>query len=115
VPTQLGAVELEFSAPLWLHSGDTGWVFATLPADLADEILVIAPRIGGFGSVPVEVTIGATTWRTSLFPDNRRGSYLLPVKRAVREANHLGVGDEVAVSFRLLSSSDPPRVNRGRA
>lgn len=49
----------------------------------------------GFGSVRVEATVGGTTWRTSVFPDSRGGSYVLPVKRAVREAEDLDDGDQV--------------------
>jgi hypothetical protein len=34
-----------------------------------------------------------TAWSTSLFPDKMVGSYLLPVKRSVRESEHLSIGD----------------------
>ena len=50
----------------------------------------------------VEVGIGATTWRTSVFPDSGRGCYVLPVKKAVRRAEDVEVGDEVAVRLRVL-------------
>lgn len=56
----------------------------------------------GFGSVRVEATVGGTTWRTSVFPDSRGGSYVLPVKRAVREAEDLDDGDQVTVTLRPL-------------
>ena len=49
----------------------------------------------GFGSVRVDVTVGATSWRTSIFPDSKTGTYLVPVKKAVRVAEHLEPGDEV--------------------
>ena len=54
----------------------------------------------GFGSVRVEARIGATTWRTSVFPDKR--GYVLPVKKAVRRAESLEVGDPARVTLELL-------------
>lgn len=92
-----------FEATVWEHDGDAAWHFVSLPEDVADGIAERwAGRRRGFGSVRVEVTIGASTWRTSLFPDGRRGTYVLPVKRAVRTAEGLAVGSSADVELRLL-------------
>lgn len=88
-----------FTAELWLHDGEGGWHFVTLPRAAAEEVDETAPPRPGFGSVRVTATIGTSTWRTSLFPDRRSASYLLPVKRAVRDANGLVAGDTVTVSL----------------
>ena len=93
-------VEVAFDAELWEHSADPPWHFVTLPADAAEQVRESGPR-GGFGSVPVEVELGVTTWRTSVFPDAASGSYLLPVKRPVRRANDLEAGDVVRVLLRV--------------
>jgi hypothetical protein len=53
----------------------------------------------GWGSLPVTVTIGTTTWDTSVFPDRKSGTYLLPVKAAVRKAEGMFEGD--AVSYQV--------------
>ena len=50
----------------------------------------------GFGSVRVQATIGQTTWATSIFPDTKSSSYLLPVKAAVRREAGIEEGDAVA-------------------
>ncbi|MFB9930322.1 DUF1905 domain-containing protein [Amycolatopsis halotolerans] len=55
----------------------------------------------GFGSMRVQVGVGATTWRASVFPDSTRG-YVLPVKRAVREAEKLDPGDVARVTVTVL-------------
>ena len=55
----------------------------------------------GFGSFRVRVTVGATTWTTSIFPDSVRGTYLLPIKRAVRTAENLDMGDTTTVTVEL--------------
>lgn len=95
----------EFDAALYLwdaRKADT-WTFVSLPDAQADEILDVAgTRARGFGSVRVEVTLGRSVWRTSLFPDSGAGTYVLPVKRVVRRAESLDVGDPVHVRIVLL-------------
>jgi hypothetical protein len=62
-------------------------------------------RLSGFGSVRVEALIGATRWTTSLFPDARRGTYLLPVKKAVRKVEGLVDGSTARVHLVVLQPS----------
>jgi hypothetical protein len=91
-----------FTAPLWRYPGADGWHFVSLPAEVSTEITdVTAGTRRGFGSVRVAVTVGATSWRTSIFPDSKTGAYLLPVKKAVRAAEHLEAGDEVSAQLLL--------------
>jgi hypothetical protein len=74
----------------------------TLPADLADELRASTSGRGRpFGSVPVRVIIGQTSWTTSLFADTKAGSYLLPVKAAIRRLEQLAAGDEVRVTIEV--------------
>lgn len=96
-----------FTAPLWEWDGDAAWHFVTVPQDLSDEIEFVVASTGGargFGSVRVEVVVGGTLWRTSLFPDKRRAAYVLPVKQPVRRAEGLHVGDDVEVTLRLVAA-----------
>lgn len=89
-----------FEADLWLHDGPDPWHFVTVPEDISDEIRVLsAGRSRGFGSVRVRATIGGTAWGTSLFPDSGKGTYLLPVRKSVRSAEHLESGDRISVSL----------------
>jgi hypothetical protein len=48
------------------------------------------------------VRIGATEWSTSLFPDTKRKSYLLPVKKAVRTAEHLDDGTTCGIELEVV-------------
>ena len=48
------------------------------------------------------VTVGDSTWTTSIFPDSVRGGYVLPIKRAVRQAEDLDVGDFATVTVELI-------------
>jgi hypothetical protein len=87
-----------FRAPLWLYPGEAAWHFITLPADISEEIReVSAGHRKGFGSVKVTAHIAGHQWQTSIFPDAGSGSYLLPVKKAVRMAAHITAGDDVEV------------------
>lgn len=54
----------------------------------------------GFGSLPVDVTIGKTTWRTSIFYDGRSQQYLLPLKASVRKKE--GIAHEDVLVVRIV-------------
>ena len=91
------------SAPLWRYPGAAGWHFVTVPPDVSDHISDLTAGLRrGFGSVRVDVTVGETTWRTSIFPDSKTGTYLLPVKKAVRDAERLDDGDDVRALLELV-------------
>lgn len=53
----------------------------------------------GWGVVPVEASVGGLTFTTSLFPKD--GTYLLPIKAAVRRATGVTAGDGVAVEMTI--------------
>ena len=92
----------EFAELLWRYPGADGWHFVSLPAEVSTDIAdMTAGTRHGFGSVRVAVTVGATSWRTSIFPDSKTGTYLLPVKKAVRAAEHLEAGDEIRAQLQI--------------
>jgi Domain of unknown function (DUF1905) len=94
-------MQYTFVAELWEYGGEAVWVFVTLPRQESDEIADAVEWRPGFGSVKVNVTIGDTNWSTSLFPSKELRAYVLPVKRAVREAEGIDIGDEIEVSIRI--------------
>ena len=92
----------EFAAPVWRYPGADGWHFVSLPPEISTDITDISTGIRrGFGSVRVAVTVGSTSWRTSIFPDSKTGAYLLPVKKAVRVAERLEVGDQIKAQLEI--------------
>jgi Domain of unknown function (DUF1905) len=94
--------EWSFSAPVWRWR-DGAWRFVTVPEGISDEVdEAVGDLTGGFGSVRVEVTVGGTRWRTSLFPSAEAGAYVLPVKNAVRVAEGLADDDVAEVTIRLV-------------
>jgi hypothetical protein len=95
----------EFESELWLWKGDAAWHFLTVPPDVSDEIEErTRGRRRGFGSVRVRVRIGTTAWTTSVFPDTKRGAYVLPVKQEVRSAEGLAAGSTALVLLELTEA-----------
>ncbi len=94
-----------FDAELWTSDARRAdsWTFVSLPAEASEEIrdLVGGPR-RGFGSLRVRVTVGGSTWKTSIFPDSARGGYVLPIKRAVRTAEDLDAADIATLTVELI-------------
>jgi hypothetical protein len=98
----VGASLAPFEAEIWMWQGPAAWFFLTLPVALADEVRLagfLSPR--GWGSVRVEAESGGVRWETSVFPDRRTGSYILPVKAAVRRRLGVSAGDRMSVTLRL--------------
>jgi hypothetical protein len=79
------------------------WYFLTIDGETAQAIRAHATNAAAWGSVYVEATIGATTWRTSLFPSKQAGGWLLPLKAAVRKAEKIVEGSDVEVVLALAS------------
>jgi hypothetical protein len=93
----------QFTADLWAHRDEPGsWHFVTLPLEVAEEIRDEAGPRPGFGSIRVSVTVGATTWQTSLFPEGEGGSMVLPMKKAVRIAEGLVAGDPCVLTVEIV-------------
>jgi len=100
---QVAGTRFEFEAELWRWGARTdSWVFAALPEDVSDEIAELPLPPAGFGSVKVEVTLGAQRWSTSVFPDAQRKTFVVPIKAAVRRAEGVDVGDRVRIGVETL-------------
>ena len=79
------------------------WHFVSVDKEVALKIREErsgAPRVG-WGSIPVSVTVGITTWKTSIFPDKKSGLYLLPIKADVRKKENISAGDSVSIALAL--------------
>jgi hypothetical protein len=91
-----------FKSKLWVWPGDkAAWRFVTVPKIESEKIKKSTPVKRGFGSIRVTARVGKTRWDTSIFPDSKSGTYLLPVKTTVRRAEGLDDGDTVDVRIDL--------------
>jgi hypothetical protein len=93
-------MDLEFSGEIIEWRGPAPFHFVAVPEEQSAAIEDVASMVTyGWGAIPVKARIGATDFKTSLFP--RGELYLVPVKDAVRRAEGLDLGDEVVVRLRL--------------
>lgn len=96
--------EFNFTEKVWLYAGTGAWHFISLPKK--DAHVLQAMQAGkqrrGWGAIKVKVTIGATSWETSIFPDSKRDTYLLPLKAKVRKAENIAEGSRVAVTLKTI-------------
>lgn len=53
----------------------------------------------GWGVIPAHGKLGKTEFSTALFPKD--GSYLVPIKDALRKSENLEIGDEVIIHLNL--------------
>ena len=93
-------MELDFSGEIWFWKGPAPFHFVTVPDEECAAIEAISAQVTyGWGVIPVTARIGKTTWTTSLFPKD--GLYLVPIKVAVRKAEHLDLGDIVTIRLTI--------------
>ncbi len=89
-----------FSSEVLVYPGMGGWRFLALPKSEAALIkATFGKQAKGWGSLPVSVSLGKSKWETSIFPDKKSGTYLLPLKAKIRKAE--GILDHSRVSFTL--------------
>ena len=92
-------MDLQFRGEVWHWRGPAPFYFVTVPEDPSAQLHEVARAVTyGWGMLPVRARIGATEWRTSLWPKD--GQYVLPLKIAVRRAEQIDEGD--TVTARLL-------------
>lgn len=96
-------MEYEFEAKLWEWKGKSAWYFITVPKKYYEDIKEVASAYKkGFGSVRVEVTVGGSVWKTSVFPDTKLKSFVMPVKKSIRKAENLNVGGTFKITINMF-------------
>ncbi len=87
-------------AKVWIYPGDAAWYFVSIPKKESAHIKAdFDAQKRGWGSLPVMVTLGKTSWKTSIFPDKKSGTYLLPLKAEVRKKEK--IFKNIPISFLL--------------
>lgn len=99
----------DFEAELWHWTARRDvWTFVTLPEPASEEIRdAVGGLARGFGSVRVAAEAAGVRWRTSIFPGSSAdpsggASYVLPIKRAVREAAGAEPPERIRVRLELV-------------
>lgn len=87
---------------IWLYQGNAPWHFVTIGKKDMEIIHKDVLSYGGFKSIKVNVTLGKTNWRTSIFKD-KDDSYLLPIKKRVRKLENIKAGDKINFNLEVIS------------
>lgn len=83
-------------ADVQLFPQQGGWHYISVPEEITDITRNYADR----GVVAITVTLGETSWDTSLLPKGD-GTLFIPLAAKVRKKENITVGDTVEVSFKL--------------
>ncbi len=96
-------IPVSIKAKVWLYPGDAAWHFITVPLNESETLkeMFIWPR-RGFGAIPVNVTVGSTNWKTSIFPQ-KAGTFLLPIKKEIRKVEGVYEGDLVKITVEVIN------------
>lgn len=93
-------MRLEFNGKLWYWKGPAPWYFVTVPARQCGDLKAASGFVTyGWGMIPVNVRVGQTEWKTSLWPKDDR--YIVPIKASVRKAEKVEDGDTLSVLLEL--------------
>lgn len=90
-----------FETEIWRSQGTGGWFFVTVPVEVADGLRALSGPRAGFGSLRVRAEIGGQAWDTSVFPDARSRSFLLPLKAQVRRRVSVTAGDRIRLQIQI--------------
>jgi hypothetical protein len=96
-------LELEFESEVIYWRGPSPFYFLRVPEKDAISIAEISKQVSyGWGVIPSDAKIGSVEFYTALFPKD--GSYLLPLKKVVREAEGIELGDRVKATIQLSTT-----------
>ena len=80
--------------------GPSPFFYAPIPPQHVEELRQVSKIVTyGWGMIPVEAQIGDVVFNTALFPKD--GTYLLPLKAAVRRKTNITAGDLIAVDMTI--------------
>lgn len=89
---------IRFEAEVIRFAGPGGWHGVFLPDEATAEVRFFG-RANALGAIAVRAEVGTTEVRTSLFPDKRRNSYLLPLKASLRRSEAVKEGDRITITL----------------
>jgi len=111
----IGALSIHFTAAVWRYESKGGWYFVSLPEEDSARIReMFKSQEQGWGRLKVEARFGLTgstslptspfqlpTFKTAIWFDTKRNTYLLPIKAEIRNVAGIEEGDEVDVTVRI--------------
>lgn len=97
-------MNITFTGDIFFWRGPSPYFFVAVPDEPSRDIKAISNLVTyGWGVIPVQVRLGDTQWKTSLFPKD--GRYLVPIKVMVQKAENLKEGDTVTITLEVVRSA----------
>ncbi len=89
-------IRYRFTAEVWKYDGPAAWYFVSLPLAYTAEIRKFAGKEEeGWGRLKATAKTGTSEWRTAIWYDSKKATYLLPLKAEIRGKNNIQAGDLV--------------------
>lgn len=96
-------LEFDFENEVVHWRGPAPFFFVPFPPEETGELAAVAAQLTyGWGCIPALVTLGASTWETSIFPKD--GGFLVPLKKQYRLAEGVDLGDRVRLRVFVASA-----------
>ena len=76
---------------------DCTWFVVLLPEKTSQAY---KPFANNFGFIPITLTVGKSTWSTSLLPYNR-DKHFIALPKKIRQANNIQLGDKISIEFKI--------------
>ncbi|HET9056519.1 MAG TPA: DUF1905 domain-containing protein [Chitinophagaceae bacterium] len=93
-------IKYEFKANPWQYVGPSSWVFISLPIGMAKEIRDnLKNEEEGWGRLKATAKVGNTEWKTAIWFDTKRNTYLLPLKAEVRKKENIEINKNLKVTL----------------
>ena len=96
----MAVMEWTVSAEVIEWRGPAPYFYLPMSEDDSADLKIEAAGLEYWGQVAVEVVVGDTTFRTAVFPKD--GRYLVPLRAAIRKAEHIELGTRVLATVRLI-------------
>ena len=94
-------MKLNFKTKVWIWDGPITWYFVTIPQKESVRVREKFRNFHrGWGSIPVNVRIGKSEWKTSIFWE-KKGTYLLPIKKEIRKAENISNGSLIHIRIQI--------------
>ena len=71
-----------------------GWVYIRIPTKITKKLLHLSDR----GLIPINATVGKTSWKTSLLPMGD-GTHFIALNAKVRKKENIELGTEITIYF----------------
>ena len=94
-----GLIKYDFISRMWQDASVGGWHFLSLPEDISSEIRKnLQWQEEGWGRMKATASIKNCQWKTAIWFDTKKGTYILPVKKEIRTKAQLITGNDLEVS-----------------